>query len=349
MKKFLPEDIYVERDVLYIDVRTPMEFNEDTIYGAVNIPLFTDEQREEIGTIYKQVNKRKAIELGYKYGGARLQDYFTFVQQHEGKYHKFVIMCFRGGGRSSFVGVNLALAFGNIYQLEGGYKGYRNYILANIEKEIDSHEFLVLSGKTGVGKTRILSELKKQGYPVLDLEGYANNRGSMFGDIGLQSNTRKKFDSLLFNDLKESKSKLMLIEGESKRIGNIYLPNALITNMDKGVHLNLTTTMEQRISNILNDYGLNRGALSDDEKEIIIGKILNLKQKLGSDTVQDLIFLVKSNKYQKVVEHLINYYYDPLYQYKENQYQNIKELSYETMDEGVELVKESYNKISNKT
>ena len=347
MKKFSPQDLYAEKDVLYIDVRTPKEYQEDTVPGAINLPLFTHEQREEIGTIYKQVSKRDAIGLGYKYGGAKLQDYFKFVQENEDKYRKFIFMCQRGGGRSGFVTTNISLAFGNIYQLDGGYKGYRNYILGNLEDEVNKHQYLVLSGKTGIGKTRILTELENEGYPVIDLEGYANNRGSLFGDIGLVANSRKKFDSLLFKKLKDySHSTTIIIEGESKRIGNIYLPSAITNKMETGIHLCVETPMGLRVTNILDDYGLNNGIISSKEKKIITNKISNLNKRLGNEAVNKLMDQIENNQYQEVVEFLINNYYDPLYQFSEDKYKKKIDASYETMDEGVQLVKGWFEKLN---
>lgn len=348
MNKFLPKEVYEEEGVLFIDVRTPEEYSIDSITGAINIPLFTNEERKEIGTVYKQVSKREAIGLGYKYGGARLRDYFKFVQEMESKYHKIVFMCARGGGRSAFVVANLSLAFGNIYQLENGYKGYRSYLLSNLDSEILKHEYIVLTGKTGVGKTKFLKFLTAEGYPVIDLEGYANNRGSLFGDLGLESHSRKRFDSLLFHALKTCKSPHIFIEGESKKIGNVVLPNQLVDKMVTGTHLFLNTSMGPRVRNILKDYGLDRGIIDKQEKEIIINKLHYLKKRLGAQKVNELIQYIQEDKYQYVVEYLINEYYDPLYQYSEDQYNNVIQVQFETCEEGLKLIKREYERAKTK-
>lgn len=318
MRKLTIEEIYNLKNVLYIDVRSPSEYKESTIPGAINLPLFSDKERKEIGTLY-QKNKSLAYEKGFLTGSSRLFNIYKEIKSlaHTDDY-KIIIFCWRGGMRSKSIACNLSMMNMNVFQLIGGYKAYRKYVLKELKTFKDTFDYITIHGNTGVGKTILLKELEKKGQPVLNLEELANNRGSMFGSIGLgHSINQKMFDSLLFDKMRMNDKGYFFIESESRRIGNIMLPDFLMTSIKKGKHILIQATMEQRIENIMNEY------LPVNDKDKIIELISNnqyfIKQK-GIKWVESLLGLLMNDDYYNFIRILLLEYYDPLYYYSEQKY-----------------------------
>lgn len=214
--------------------------------------------------------------------------------------------------------VSLFMAMGiNAFKLECGYKGYRKYINENLPQEVKDTKFVTLYGNTGVGKTEILKHLKNEGMDVLDLEGCANHRGSLLGSIGMgKQNTQKMFESLVYESLKNKKSSYVFVEGESKRIGRIVMPDYLYKAINNDIKLKITASMEFRVNNILKDY------VHGNDKEIISALNL-LRSNLGNKNVDDYITKVNNSEYREVIEGLMVKYYDPLYEYKNRKYDKI--------------------------
>ena len=190
---------------IIIDLRSPVEFEAGTIKNAINIPLLDNDARKIIGTLYKE-NEKEAYRQGLKIGMEKLPSIYdavnVLIENNPDK--EIVFSCFRGGTRSKSVQATLELLKIPSYKLDGGYKAYRQYILNNISVYLNKANWLVLTGNTGTGKTLILQELMHQDYPVIDLEGVANNRGSIFGTIGLGNEVNQRiFDSELFFQLKK--------------------------------------------------------------------------------------------------------------------------------------------------
>ena len=304
-------------DYVLIDVRSPSEYEAQTIPGAVNIPIFNDEERKLIGTVYVNESIQKAKKIGVEAASRNLPCIYQRVSELDKQYKKLIFFCARGGLRSSTL-VSLFMPLGiNGFKLDGGYKGYRKYInshLPNLVKDID---FVVLYGNTGVGKTHILEALEKRGMDVLDLEGCANHRGSALGGVGLgRQNTQKMFESLVYESLINRKTNLVFVEGESKRIGDDVIPRYLYEAMSKGMDIKIEASMETRIDNILEDYVHN----TDDE---LISSLILLRDQLGNRNVDKYVELIRGHEYGKVIEDLIVKYYDPLYEYKDRKYHRV--------------------------
>jgi tRNA 2-selenouridine synthase len=299
----------LNKGYLFIDVRTPKEFNYSTIPGAINIPLFSNQERAIIGKLYKEKGQQKAIKEGFKIISKSLNKIILKFKEY--KNHKIVIFCWRGGMRSkSIVNLLKTLDF-NVKQLEGGYKSYRHYIREKLNKYKIKPKLVVIHGLTGTGKTRLINKFKNS----IDLEGLAQHRSSLFGSIGLKPRSQKMFDSLLFNKLEELKNKkYILIEGESRKIGNIIIPESLFKAMKKGVHIKINLGFEKRVKNILRDYG-------DLDKKELAEKVKLLKKFIGKKKINLLLNLLEKNKKQEVAEMLLKDYYDPLYKHTIN---NIK-------------------------
>jgi len=307
----------IDENYLLIDVRSPSEYKSETIPSAINIPIFDDKERELIGTIYTQESVEKAKKMGIEIASSHLPDIYDKVSEFDKKYKNLVFFCARGGFRSSSL-VSLFKSIGiNAIKLDGGYKGYRKYINEHLPIEVAKIRFIVLYGNTGVGKTDILKFLKNEGMDILDLEGCANHRGSILGGVGLgEQNTQKMFESLVYESLKNRKTNLLFIEGESKRIGKDIIPNYLYDAMNSGINIKVEASIEKRVNNLFREY------VHDTDGELIFS-LDNLRKYLGDKNIDRYIELINKYEYKQVIEELIIKYYDPLYEYKSRDYNKV--------------------------
>lgn len=309
-----------------IDVRSPGEFKTATIPGAVNVYLFNDEERKVIGTVYVQESVEKAKKLGMEAASKNLPIIYEKISGLAKEYNKLIFFCARGGMRSSSL-VSLLSSLGvNALKLRGGYKGYRAYINEQLPKEIKEINFIVIHGNTGTGKTNILKKLSEKGYDILDLEGAANHRGSLLGSVGLGSeSSQKQFESLIYHSLKNKKSNCIFVEGESKRIGNIVIPEFIYSAMMKGKHINITADIDFRVNNIIKDYVKNDNLDTKSINLEIIDALNKLRKYISDKRIDSYIREIENCNYEPVIEELMLKYYDPMYESKEFNYDlNIK-------------------------
>lgn len=303
----------INENCLLIDVRSPGEYQDSTIEGAVNVPLFSDTERALVGTTYKQCSVGEAKRIGIEIVSQKLLTLYDQLEQYRQTKKRLVVFCARGGMRSgSLCALFNALHF-PLWQLRGGYKSYRQMIYQQLPKVQEKVNYLVLHGYTGTGKTEILLKLKELGYAVLDLEGAANHRGSLFGAVGLgKSSSQKAFESHLYHQLLEQKSNLFFVEAESRKIGQVTLSDLLYNKMQNGLHILVDCPVAVRAERIVAEYI--QGESCDDQILAALGK---LKATLGGKLVQRLRELVQNNQYVEVAVQLINLYYDPLYRHKQ--------------------------------
>ncbi|MDQ0213997.1 tRNA 2-selenouridine synthase [Oikeobacillus pervagus] len=302
-----------QQKIKLIDVRSESEFENATIPGSMNIPLFNDAERAEVGTIYKQVSVQAAKERGLEIASAKLPQ---FVQQFAGLSGQKAVFCWRGGMRSKTTATVLDLMGINVFRLEGGYRSYRNWGVKKLDTLQLKPEAYVLNGCTGTGKTTILRRLKKEkDYSILDLEKLANHRGSIFGQIGLEPHNQKKFDALLIEEIEKIQtSPFVLFEGESKRIGRVTLPDFIIKKKDQAIQLFIEIPMEERVVHILDDY-----KPWNYQKECIEA-FSRIKRRIHTPVANQIEKDLKSENYSHAVAQLLEYYYDPLYKHTEKQY-----------------------------
>jgi len=340
------EEALNKENLKFIDVRSPSEFQIDTIPGAVNVPLLNDVERDKVGKVYKNEGSQAAKLLGFKLIATRLPELVNEIVYHTSN-HDPVIFCWRGGMRSRAVVTLLDLLEIRSYQLKGGYKAYRRLVNSFFnEHKVLPIDFIVIYGLTGVGKTEVLKELKLLGENVVDLEEIANNRGSVFGAIGLGPQpSQKAFETRLYEKLtKVKKNSPFYVECESKRIGRLLIPDSMFKAMEKGRKVLLYDDLENRIRRIVQEYS-NGGKANIAE---LSQAIIRLKKRLGEKRVNELMEWLQKGEYKKVVGYLLENYYDPLYDYP-NGPDNRFELSVKNNDpkKVARLISDYFNKIKN--
>jgi tRNA 2-selenouridine synthase len=312
---------------LFIDVRSESEFNEDHIPGAINIPLFNDEERALIGSVYKKQSPKQARQLGLKILSPKLPG-LVYSVQSQGEGRQIILYCWRGGMRSLSLATVLDLMNTHVFRLNGGYKSFRRWIRSYFSQDNFPFQVVVLHGLTGTGKTNIIKKLAERGVPVLDLEGLAGHRGSVFGSVGLpEQPTQKHFESLIWRECHKFKSNdYLVVECESKRIGKLVLPTLLFNEMKAGRHILLYDTLEHRINRIIREYQV------DKNREELAKTLGNLEKNLGVKKVKEWQSLIMEEKTYSVLKMLLVKYYDLLYKYPDHPSAKY-ELSLSSVDE----------------
>jgi len=283
-----------------IDVRSPIEYNRGHIPGAINLPLFTDEERAEIGTIYKQKGQELAIDRGLSIAGSKMQSYVdilkTSIPQKE-----IAIHCWRGGRRSSSMAWLFSFVGYKVHLIDKGYKAYRNYVQKMIAKA--DLDIIVLGGKTGSGKTDILYALRDAGEQILDLEGLANHKGSAFGWINEDDQPSSEFfENKLYQELRQlDYTRRIWVENESKGIGRVFIPDAFWTKMKQAPLVHIEIPQEERARYLASTYG-NYG--SNELKQSFDA----IKKKLGGVTLSKAIEFIDNQNYKSAAVLALKYY-----------------------------------------
>ncbi len=331
MKDITYEEARVLAKPLFIDVRAPVEFEEDHIPGAVNMPLFDNCERAEIGKIYKLLGKEDAIVRGSEMAGLKIGDIVANIRKIQGR--DIVIYCFRGGMRStSLVSLLESLDF-DVYRLKEGYKGYRKYLLKEIENINIKPGLFVLHGLTGTGKTDIIKNIENS----VDLEDFAGHRSSVFGAIGLKKKTQKMFESLLIDRLgKLDAAQYIVAEGESRKIGDLHIPEKFLKLMYDSPGILIEAPVERRVDIILEEYS------QDIKQEEVIAIVNSISGRLGKKNTDALLEMFGKRDLRGFTEMLLKKYYDPLYGHTLDKMNFIAKIenkdSAQTADEVVKII-----------
>lgn len=315
MNKIIDYDQLKDNYIL-VDVRSPGEYEECHIPGAVNVPLFSNSQREMIGTVYKQESVEKAKKLGIEMVSQSLPEIYEKFCQLKANHKSIIVYCARGGMRSGSICGLLSSLGMNTWQLRGGYKGYRAIVNQQLPKINEQVNYIVLHGFTGVGKTEILRRLSKKGLDILDLEDAANHRGSLLGDVGLRGKrSQKQFESLIFEKLRNRRTNSIFVEAESKRIGTVFVPDYIKNKMLQGKHILVEADIEIRAERIIKEY------ISGSESKVeIVGGLRKLTKYMSNKKVEELVCRTEEGDYTGVVIELMKLYYDPMYKHSQDGY-----------------------------
>ncbi|MDO7853908.1 tRNA 2-selenouridine(34) synthase MnmH [Hymenobacter convexus] len=290
-----------------LDVRAPIEFAQGHVPGALNLPLFTDEERARIGTTYKQVSQERAVHLGLEFFGPKMSQMVKQAKKlAPGK--EVRLHCWRGGMRSGAVLWLLELAGFKVHLLDKGYKDYRRAVLASFA---EPRQWRVLGGLTGSGKTDVLHALAAAPHqqPVLDLEGLAHHKGSAFGSIGQPAQpTQEQFENNLAAAMLHLPTDAPVwVEDESRQIGRLTIPPTLFEQMRTAPRWVLEVPRAARVAKLAAEYGAESPALLAEAIE-------RLHKRLGGLATQQALAAVEAGDFPRMVELVLDYY-DKTYTY----------------------------------
>lgn len=283
-----------------VDVRTPAEHQKGSIPGSFNVPIFDNNQRAEVGTIFKQKGQLEAVYKGLDFVGPGMSDLLKKGLELAGDRKTLLVHCWRGGMRSSSIAWLFSVAGIQSYLLDGGYKEYRNYILNKLST---AQNIVVLGGLTGSGKTDILKMLVEKDEQVIDLEGLANHRGSAFGAIGMPPQpSSEHFANILYKKLSELDTKRRIfVEDESLNIGTVFMPTEFYSVIRNSRVIAVMCDAENRMPRLLKEYG----SMPPDKLKASIDRI---RKRLGNENANNALAAIDNDNMAEAIRIVLAYY-----------------------------------------
>ncbi len=282
-----------------MDVRSEAEYNHGHIPHATSLPLFNNDERKIIGTLYKQQGKNEAVLEGLDIVGKKMSGFVRFVQPLV-KDNKVFVHCWRGGMRSGSMAWLLNLFGYEVSVLTGGYKAYRRQTLDTLQRKF---RYLILGGRTGSGKTALLHALKQNGEQVIDLEGLANHKGSAFGALGQAAQpSTEQFENMVAEELKKfDPQRIVWLEDESRTIGKVFLDVNFWNHLRCSPLFVVDLPVEVRSKKLLKEYG----CYSNDELKNSFG---NITRRLGNEQWKNAIAAIEENDLEAAAKIALQYY-----------------------------------------
>jgi tRNA 2-selenouridine synthase len=293
-----------------LDARSPSEFAEDHLPGAVSVPTLDDAERAQVGTVYKQQGAFEAKRIGAPLASRNIARHIETLFAARPREWRPLVYCWRGGGRSGALAHVLRQVGWDAQRLEGGYKAFRRQVVADLEELPKRHRFQVICGATGSGKSRLLEALALAGAQVLDLEVLANHRGSVLGELpDLPQPTQKSFETSLWTALSAfDPERTVFVESESKKVGNLRVPDALITLMRDSRCVRLEADTPTRVELLMEDY-----AHFVARPDALAAKLDCLKSLHGAERIDQWKASLGAGQWKALVADLLENHYDPAY------------------------------------
>ena len=323
-----------------IDVRSPSEYYKGHMPNSINIPLFDNEERSIVGTIYKNYGREKAVIQGLEYIAMKIENLvnklFEAITVYKSKNNNskleestLKIYCARGGMRSQSISWLLEKYNQRNITLKDGYKTYRKWTL---ESFIQEWEIVIMGGKTGTGKTKLLKLLGENNYQIIDLEGLACHRGSTFGGLGMKEQpSNEQFENMIAEELNSfKKNKKIFVEAESANIGKCKIPHEFFSQMKTAERIEIKKSESNRLEELINTYSIFK------EKDLIEA-IIRIKKRLGPQRTKIAIESIKNKDWESVCKSVLEYY-DKCYEYEKTGRYNIKTLDIKDLNDLEELL-----------
>lgn len=293
-----------------LDVRSPSEYADDHLPGAMSVPVLNDEERARIGTLYKQVSPFAAKKLGAALIARNIAQHLEEKFSDKPKSWRPLVYCWRGGMRSGAMAHILAQVGWNTAQLEGGYKNYRRHVLTELETLPGQLDFRIIAGGTGSGKSHLLQALAEQGAQVLDLEKLAQHRGSLLGRLpGQPQPSQKTFETRLWQVLGTfTPERPVYVEAESRKVGVLSVPTQLIERMRASACVKIEVPLAARVSFLMQDY-----AHFLNDASLLTERLLLLVEMHGREVIKRWCEMAQQHDWEPLVSELLTKHYDPAY------------------------------------
>ena len=292
---------FLEQSALYpvIDVRSPGEFAQGHVPGATNIPIFDDAERTVVGTLYVQSGREQAIQKGLDFALPKTRYYRESLRKVCSP-GKILLHCWRGGLRSASMAEVFRTAGYEVALLAGGYKSYRRFIRNGLAKPA---QIMVLGGCTGSGKTGLLHAMSEMGEQVVDLEGLACHKGSVFGALGQPDQpTNEQFENNLYAKWSElDLSRAVWLEDESRMIGRVTLPDPIVGHITNGVLIKVELDVKVRIHRLVNEYSL-------FDKQLLADAVNRIGERLGGAKTKEAMDALQKDRFEAVAAIALSYY-----------------------------------------
>jgi tRNA 2-selenouridine synthase len=293
-----------------LDARSPSEYAEDHLPGAINVPVLDDAERAAVGTVYKQQSAFDAKRIGAPLAARNIAAHIERLFSAKPRGWKPLVYCWRGGGRSGSLVHVLRQVGWDALRLEGGYKAFRRQVVADLEELPARFRFVVVCGATGSGKSRLLEALARAGAQVLDLELLAAHRGSVLGELpGAPQPSQKAFETAVWGALSQvDPDRPVFVESESKKVGNLRVPERLIERMRASRCLRLEADVDTRVALLLEDYAHFVASPAALEEKLDL-----LRDLHGAERIAQWKQFLAAGHWQPLVRDLLESHYDPAY------------------------------------
>ncbi|MYM56060.1 tRNA 2-selenouridine(34) synthase MnmH [Thalassovita mangrovi] len=292
-----------------IDVRSPSEYAEDHVPGAISLPVLDDAERAEVGTIYVQQDPFLARKLGAALVAKNAAKHLQGPLSDRDGGWRPLVYCWRGGQRSGSFASILDQIGWRVGLVEGGYKAYRKLVVKALYDDAVTHRLVLIDGGTGTGKTELLHHLQRAGAQVLDLEGMAEHRGSLLGGFASGQPSQKCFESRLAMALARlDAARPVFVEAESNKIGKLIIPPTVWQAMLKADHLVVTAPLQARAEFLIRAY-----ADVIDDLDELCERLRYLARFHGHEAVEHWQELARSGDHLQLARELVEMHYDPSY------------------------------------